>query len=170
MIPLFEIENGVVKPTIHCHTISWLSIIMEKWPEEHLKIYQYIFYMTCPSEEDNPFFNLSDVEKEDAIIVALQPQFSLEEDEINLAIENAARMYETPTVKAYLGIKRALENIATYMGTTTITDGKDGNIAQIRAMAKDYAAIRESYKATAQDLKDEQESHVRGGQNLAYDQ
>jgi len=56
------------------------------------------------------------------------------------------------------------------MGNTSITDGKDGNIAQIRAMAKDYDAIRQSYKGTAKDLQAEQESHVRGGQNLSYDQ
>ena len=41
MIKLLDIENKRVKVTPHCHTISWLKVIMEKFPEEeqHIKIY-----------------------------------------------------------------------------------------------------------------------------------
>lgn len=169
MIRLFEIDNKVVKPTEHCHTIKWLKVILDKHPKNALKIYAYIFYMTCPSEE-NPFFNLPFHIREETVLRDLDIDFSLEDDEIIEAIDNAEKMYETPTVRAYNGIKQALDNIAEYMGNTTITDGKDGNIAQIRAMAKDYDSIRQSYKGTAKDLQDEQESRVRGGQNLSYDQ
>lgn len=170
MIRLFEIENKAVKPTEHCHTIKWLKVIMDKWPENALKIYAYIFYMSCTSQE-NPYFNLPFADKEDTIIDDIEIEFSLiEEDEVQEALEKAVKMYETPTVRAYNGIKQALDNIAEYMGNTTITDGKDGNIAQIRAMAKDYDAIRQSYKGTAKDLEAEQKTVVRGGQNLAYDQ
>ena len=49
-------------------------------------------------------------------------------------------------------------------------DGKDGNIAQIRAVAKDFDAIRQSFKGVAKDLEAEQEAHVRGDQHLGYDQ
>ena len=69
-----------------------------------------------------------------------------------------------------MGIKMALDNMAEYMGSTTITGGRDGNIAQIRQVAKDFDAIRQSYKGVAKDLEAEQESHVRGGQDLGYDQ
>ena len=169
MIRLFEIDNKIIKPTEHCHTIKWLKVILDKHPKNALKIYAYIFYMTCPSEE-NPFFNLPFHIREETVLRDLDIDFSLEDDEIIEAIDNAEKMYETPTVRAYNGIKQALDNIAEYMGNTTITDGKDGNIAQIRAMAKDYDSIRQSYKGTAKDLQDEQESRVRGGQNLSYDQ
>ncbi len=169
MIRLFEIDNKVVKPTEHCHTIKWLKVILDKHPQNALKIYAYIFYMTCPSEE-NPFFNLPFHIREETVLQDLDIDFSLEDDEIIEAMTNAEKMYETPTVRAYNGIKQALDNIAEYMGNTSITDGKDGNIAQIRAMAKDYDSIRQSYKGTAKDLQDEQESRVRGGQNLSYDQ
>jgi hypothetical protein len=56
------------------------------------------------------------------------------------------------------------------MANTPITDGRDGNISQIRAVAKDFDAIRQSYKGAYNDMKQEQESTVRGGQGLAYDQ
>lgn len=169
MIKLLEIENKTVKPTEHCHTIKWLKVIMDKWPEDAVKIYAYIFYLACPSEE-NPYFNLPEQDKEETIIQDLGIEFSLEEDEIIDALNNAIKLYETPTLRAYMGIKMALDNMAEYMGSTTITGGRDGNIAQIRQVAKDFDAIRQSYKGVAKDLEAEQESHVRGGQDLGYDQ
>jgi Flp pilus assembly protein TadG len=66
-------------------------------------------------------------------------------------------------------MQKALDRIARYLATTQITDGKDGNIAQIRAVAKDFDAIRQSFKGVYKDLQDEQQSKVRGGQGLAYD-
>ena len=56
------------------------------------------------------------------------------------------------------------------MANTQITDGRDGNISQIRAVAKDFDSIRQSFKGAYKDLQDEQQSQVRGGQGLAYDQ
>jgi hypothetical protein len=78
-------------------------------------------------------------------------------------------MYETPTSRAYEGMQKALDRISRYLSTTQITDGKDGNIAQIRAIAKDFDAIRQSFKGVYKDLQEEQQSKVRGGQGLAYD-
>jgi Flp pilus assembly protein TadG len=66
-------------------------------------------------------------------------------------------------------MQKALDRIARYLATTQITDGKDGNIAQIRAVAKDFDSIRQSFKGVYKDLQDEQQSKVRGGQGLAYD-
>jgi len=169
MIRLFDIDNKVVKPTEHCHTIKWLKDIMDKYPDNHLKIYSYIFYMACPSE-DNPYFHMQEYEKEEQILEDIDADFSTEDELIVEARKHAYTMYETPTVRAYNGLKIALDNIADYMAHTSISDGKDGNIGQIRAVAKDFDHIRQSFKGVAKDLADEQETHVRGGQNMAYDQ
>jgi len=171
MIRLFEIDNKTVVPTEHCHMIVWLKAIMDTYPDCYMKAYAYIFYMTCPGP-DNPYFNMKDVDVEEVIIHDLDGiEFSTEDDVIITAIENAHKLFETPTVRAHKGLKTAMDNIAEYMGTTDITDGKDGNIGQIRAMAKDFDSIRQSYKGVSKDLEEEQKAaHVRGGQNLAYDQ
>lgn len=169
MIKLFEIEDKVVKPTEHCHTISWLRKIQEKFPENALKIYAYVFYMACPSEE-NPFFNIQRELREDIVIRDLEIDFSLEEDEILDALEKAYKMYETPTVRAYNAITVMLDNLAEYMETTSVTAGRDGNINSLLRIAKEFDSIRQSYKGVAKDLAAEQESHVRGGQELGYDQ
>jgi len=55
------------------------------------------------------------------------------------------------------------------MGTAEIEDGRDGNITQIVNAAAKYEAMRSSFKGAYRDLKDEQQSHVRGGEGLSYD-
>jgi hypothetical protein len=169
MIRLFEINNGVVIPTEHCHRINWLKSIIDEYPKKHLNIFTYIFYMTCPSEE-NPFFNAKEYEKEDMIKDSMDINFSPEDELVIEALEKCTKMFETPTLRAYNGLKIAIDNIADFMAGTKITDGKEGNITQIKGVAKDFDHIRQSFKGVGKDLKEEQEQHVRGSQNIAYDQ
>jgi hypothetical protein len=166
---LFDIQNDKVIPTEHCYTIKFLKDIMDAYPDTHMSIYTYLFYMSCPDPELNPFFNLPEHEKEDIIIEESGLEESSEDPKIRYALDMCTKMYETPTLRAYMGIKKALDNMAIYMANTQITDGRDGNISQIRAVAKDFDAIRQSFKGAYKDLKDEQTTSVRGGQGLAYD-
>ena len=166
---LFDIQNDKVIPTEHCYTIKFLKDIMDAYPDTHMSIYTYLFYMSCPDPELNPFFNLPEHEKEDIIIEESGLEESSEDPKIRYALVMCTKMYETPTLRAYMGIKKALDNMAIYMANTQITDGRDGNISQIRAVAKDFDAIRQSFKGAYKDLKDEQTTSVRGGQGLAYD-
>jgi len=80
------------------------------------------------------------------------------------------KLYETPTYRAYAGIKSMLDRLAKYMETTEIEHGRDGNITALINAASKFEAIRQSFKGTLRDLEEEQQSSVRGGQNLAYDQ
>jgi hypothetical protein len=169
IVKLFDIQNSQVTPTEHCYTLKFLKAIMDKYPDTYLKIYQYLFYMTCPNPDVNPYFHIRDEDKEEQILQQIQATFSPEDELIPEAIIRCKQLYETPSSRAYEGIKSALDRIAKYMQTTPITDGKDGNIGQIRAMAKDFDDIRQAYKGTYKDLIDEQQSKVRGDQNLAYD-
>ena len=172
MVRLFDIQNDKIVPTEHCYTLKFLKDIMDEYnkDDEYLKIYSYLFYMTCLNPDINPYFNMIETEKEDIILEDVDAEFSTEDPLIRLALDKCEKLYETPTSRAYMGIKISLDNIATYMANTTITDGRDGNISQIRAVAKDFDAIRQSFKGAFRDLKDEQQSSVRGGKGLAYDQ
>jgi len=166
---LFDVQNDVVVPTEHCYTLKALKDIMDEYPDDYLKIYQYLFYMTCPNPDLNPFFFTPDLDKEHLILEQIEAEFSTEDDSIYTALEFCKKMYETPTFRAYKGISSMLDRLARYMENTQITDGKDGNISQMRAVAKDFEAIRSSFKGVYKDLQDEQSSRVRGGQGLAYD-
>jgi len=170
IVKLFDIQNGKVTPTEHCYTLKFLREIKDLYPKNYLKIYEYLYYMTCPNPDHNPFFHMIEDDKEEQILQQIEADFSPEDEHIPEALIKCKLLYETPSSRAYEGIKRALDHIAAYMGRTQITDGKDGNIGQIRAMAKDFDEIRQSYKGTYKDLIEEQQSTVRGDQKLAYDQ
>lgn len=170
MIKLFDIENGTVIPTEHCHALKDLKIIMDCYPEDYHNVYAYLFYMTCPNPDLNPFFDTQEHEKEELIISQLSVTFSLEDDVIIKAKQFCEKLYQTPTFRAYMGIKTMLDKLATYMETSEITAGRDGNINSIVNAAAKFEAIRLSFRGAYKDLMEEQKSSVRGGQNLGYDQ
>jgi hypothetical protein len=170
LIKLFDVQNNIVVPTEHCYTLKALKDIMEEYPDDYLKIYQYLFYMTCPNPDMNPFFYTPDIDKENLIIQQIEGEFSTEDDAVFTALQFCQRMYETPTSRAYKGIASMLDRLARYMEVTTITAGRDGNINSLISAAKNYEAIRQSFKGAYKDLQEEQSSRVRGGIGVAYDQ
>ena len=141
IVRLFDIQNGKAVPTEHCYTLKFLKDIMEDYPDTYMQVYQYLFYMTCPNPDLNPFFNLPEHEKEDIIIEEIELEESTEDSKL-----------------------------AKYMETTQIEHGRDGNINSMVNAAAKFEQIRQSYKGAFTDMKSEQESSVRGGQGLAYDQ
>jgi hypothetical protein len=170
VIKLFDIQNGVIVPTEHCYSLETLKLIMDKYPNSYLSIYKYLFYMTCPNPDLNPFFNVPEHEKEDLIINEVDFNESLDDSVIQQALIFCEKLYETPAYRAYKGIKSMLDRLAKYMETTNIEHGRDGNINSLVNAAAKFEQIRQSYKGAFNDMKEEQESHVRGGQGLAYDQ
>jgi len=167
---LFDIQNGKVVPTEHCYTLKSLKDIMDNYPDDHLKIYQYLFYMTCPNPDMNPFFYTPEAEKEEVILKEVEAEFSTEDDDIWAALKFCEKMYETPTSRAYKGIAAMLDKLGRYMQTTPIEHGRDGNINSLVNAAAKYQQIRESFKGAYKDLQEEQQSNVRGGIGLGYDQ
>ena len=170
LIRLFDVQNSKVVPTEHCYALPFLNTIMTEYPETYLKVYQYIFYMSCPNPDMNPFFNLPEHEKEDIIIEEIKLEESPEDPKIRYALDMCKKLYETPTYRAYVGIKSMLERLGKYMEVTPIEHGRDGNINSMVNAAAKFEAIRQSYKGALVDMKQEQESSVRGGAGLAYDQ
>ena len=170
IVKLFDIQNGKVIPTEHCYTLKALKMVMDNYPDDYIKIYQYLFYMTCPNPDLNPFFYTPDLDKESLILEQIDAEFSTEDQDIYIALQFCQRMYETPTSRAYKGIASMLDRLGRYMETTPITDGRDGNITALVNAAKNYEAIRTSFKGAYKDLQEEQSSRVRGGIGMAYDQ
>ena len=170
IVKLFDIQNGKVIPTEHCYTLKALKMVMDNYPDDHLKIYQYLFYMTCPNPDLNPFFYTPDLDKESLILEQIDAEFSTEDQDVFIALQFCQRMYETPTSRAYKGMASMLDRLGRYLETTPITDGRDGNITALVNAAKNYEAIRTSFKGAYKDLQEEQSSRVRGGIGMAYDQ
>lgn len=169
MVRLFDIQNGKVIPSEHCYTLATLSRIMEDYPEEHPRVYAYVFYMTCPNPDLNPFFDVPESEKEELILREVGADFSTDDDAVVEAVKLCQKMYQTSTYRAYMGIKTMLDRLAKYMEDTEIQHGRDGNITALVNAAAKFEAIRQSFKGTLRDLEEEQQSQVRGNQRLAYD-
>ena len=68
MIKLLDIQNGKITPSEHCYTLKFLKDIMDSYPDEYLRIYSYLFYMTCPNPDLNPFFDVPEQDKEELIL------------------------------------------------------------------------------------------------------
>jgi hypothetical protein len=170
MIRLFDLQNGKVIPTEHCYTMLCYKDIIEAYPEEHTNIFAYLFYLSCPNPDLNPFFDVPEVDKEEMIRREVGGTFDSDDELIGTALEVTKKLYETPTVRAYMGIKTMLDRLAKYMETTEIEHGRDGNITALINAASKFEAIRQSFKGTLRDLQEEQQSTVRGNQRLAYDQ
>ena len=99
LIKLFDIVNNKVVPTEHCYTISSLKDIMELYPDDYLKVYTYLFYMTCPNPDLNPFFNVPEHEKEEIIMTEIDMDISTEDDLIIRAMSTCQKLYETPRIE-----------------------------------------------------------------------
>ena len=170
MIRLFDIQNGKVIPSEHCYTLKFLKDIMDGHPDDYLKIYAYMFYMTCPNPDMNPFFDIPEQDREEIVLKEVDAEFSLDDDLITHALGMCKKMFETPTYRAYQGIKIFLDNMAKSMASEQLTFGRDGSSQALLRMAEKYDVVRQSFKGVYKDLMEEQQSSVRGGQNLAYDQ
>lgn len=170
MIRLFDIQNKKVIPSEHCYNLKFLKDIVESYPIEHLRIISYLFYMSCPNPDLNPFFDIPEEDKEEIILKEVDADFSLDDPLITHALTMCKKMYETPTYRAYQGIKIFLDKMGKSMATEELTFGRDGSSPALLRMAEKYDAVRQSFKGVYKDLMEEQQSSVRGGQNLAYDQ
>ena len=170
IVKLFDIQNSKLVVTEHCYALPFLKSIMDEYPDSYIKVYQYIFYLSCPDPDLNPFFNLPEHEKEDIIIDEIELEESPEDGKIRYALDMCKKLYETPTYRAYVGIKAMLDRLGKYMEVTPIEHGRDGNMNSMINAAAKFEQIRQSYKGAFTDIKNEQESSVRGGAGLAYDQ
>lgn len=170
MIRLFDVLNGEIIPTEHCYTMLCYKKIMDGYPDEYLNIYAYLFYLSCPNPEFNPFFDVPENDKEELIRREVGGEFDSDDELIQNALDVTKSLYDTPTVRAYMGIKGMLDKLAKYMENTAITDGRDGNITALINAAKNFESVRQSFKGVLKDLQDEQQATVRGAQRLSYDQ
>lgn len=169
-IRLFDIQNNKITPTEHCYAIVSLKDIMDNYPKDYNSIYAYLFYKSCLNEEENPFANVAEKDKEDIILQEVGGDFSTDEPLIVKALSVSQELYKTPTYKAYLGIKVMLENLADYLLCTPITDGRDGNLKDLKGLAKDYDDICRNFESRYKAFKEESSRMSRGGHDIAYDQ
>jgi hypothetical protein len=50
---LFTVENGKVKPSLHCHLIPEFKQIIDKYEKRATDMLAYAFYYACPFKSIN---------------------------------------------------------------------------------------------------------------------
>lgn len=132
---------------------------------------KYVYYMTCYNLEENPFINMPDDMRENVIL----EQLSLSKDSLDRkdviilekALELGMKIYETPIVRLYKQIKRALDKIGRYFEDIVVNDK---NYKDVVKTLKEYSEIREVYKISEKDLLDEiNQGKIRGNKARSYD-
>ncbi len=172
-VDIFELENGKLVPTVHCHTLGFLKDIMDKYKkeDEYMKIYEYIFYMTCPYPKKNPFFNIAEVEREGEVLRHIRLNTSLDDDLIVIAKTECEKLFTSKLAQAYKSMAIGVENISNYVRTTCPTDGRDGNITALLKAIEHYPKLREAFdKIETAFLASQKVVNVRGDEDMAYDQ
>lgn len=140
---ILTIDAGVVKPTIHCHTIPELKNLIEKYPTRHADMLAYCFYTACPYKSENPYADFSDDEREDI----LKRDFVVFPDNQDIldAVDKLRKLYSTTISKYLMKNKRNLEDIMDYIDASPVIDGKDGNLADRIKIAEKCGKIMAEY-------------------------
>lgn len=167
-IGLFEIVNDVIVPGDTTLAIPAMVQIKKDFPKDYLKIYAYLFFMSC-WDGRNIYLNVPEEERSDKIIEDLELDVFVEEPLILKALETCKKLYETPTVITFRAAKNMAHKVATYLENATPTDGKFSNIPDIDKFMQKLPDYIDTYNKIGEILKEEQ-SKIRGGKRIAYDQ
>lgn len=168
MIQLFDIKEKKVVPSANSYLIPELKTIIDKFPDEYLKVLQYVAFMTIP-DGTNPYIQLPEENRENVILSDLNPfNFSVDNEYIQKAIEKCEWLFETPSLRIVQGAKKMLDEMAKNLGKP-LTFGKDGNATDMRGIMKEIRGYRQDYVEMENALKEEQ-SKVRGNLHMRYDQ
>lgn len=171
MLPnLFDIEGRKCIPSQACYIVPWLKRIMDKYPTNYIQVYSYLFLTTCPDATLNPYMNFPEEDREDIVISDLKPlTFSLEDPIIIDTLNRLFKMYETPTLRIWRAAKIMLDEMATKLGTKSLTFGKDGNATDMRGMMKELPTFTENFMKLENMLKEEQ-AKVKGDRIIPFHQ
>lgn len=175
MIQLVELDtkNSRVIINEHCYMINYLKKIIDLYEDEvqRIKVFTYLFYITCLDKTRNPYIDLPEDAKEETILKDLDIDFSLDEVEIIEARKRLDEVFTTPTRRFYLDLKIGIEKLGKYLRETTIDHGRDGNLAPYTNALKSYRAISKEFKLIEKEYNDElSETRLRGGAETAYDE
>ncbi len=170
---LFELRGKVIIPKDDCQIILPIKKMFDKHPEEHLKLCAYLHYMKSMKKEDNPYADVPLKERSDQIVFDLGIETDVDmSEEVQMALQCVEEKYYTTFYGLYKGIKSAMDKIGKGLETVEIDfNQKDGNVGNITRIAKEYEALRTSFKAAYRDFDEETGSvRVRGNSRLAIDE
>lgn len=164
MIPeIFKIvdDQVVLNPTIllvpeyrtlwdYCNNLDWFS---------------HLYFSHHP---ESPFANYSE-EKRDEVMDTNYPNVDKFCFEYIVAKELFIEQCNTPCREIYIAAKIAAEQLLTFYKTSTVTDGRDGNMGAYTNFILNSTKIMKAMAATENAYKEELIS-ARGGEEITNDE
>lgn len=133
--------------------------------KDPLTVFTY-FYLSLDPE--SPYQNLAEEDRSYNIQKDLKKDWNESDIEFVMAKDKFELMYTSPIKRLYDAAKVALDNISSYLQTTSITDGKEGNYKDIVTTIQGIGKLTEGFKAAEQALK--AEVKTRGDRKRGYDE
>lgn len=165
---LFKIKDGKATITDNTRNIWLYKDIIDTYGEQMAtKVFIILHYMADMSL-DNPFKDVSELERLEFIITQVAPETSLDVDwnsnEMIDAIELTRKLYETNSYRHYLANKLLLDKLTDAIRFTTVDTSKEfGNAAQIEKTNIVFEKTRETAKKIYEEFLDEQGTiQIRG--------
>jgi hypothetical protein len=154
MIPkIFDIEDGKIIINEHILSIPELREVYDYY-EDPISALQFLRHMVDP---EGPYNQLDEVEKEEAILYDFPGDYSTEDDVVINALKKLKDLNTSETYRYYLANKDLLDKLSRYAVNVDVTDGKNGNLAELIALVKSTGKTIQEYnilkKETEKELK-----------------
>lgn len=174
MIPkIFEIDSATDSIIINDNILSIPELrqvydFYAEDPDTRFNAFQFLRHYCDPYGAYN---QLSEADKEETLFADFPGEYSLEDDCMIGAIKKLKSLYMSPKYQYYLDNKELLYRLGTYARTATISDGKNGNLADlINQISKAGKLIVEFDILEKQAEKELQKMKIRGNRHIAYDE
>ena len=158
MIRIFDVEDGIVKPNENCILIPEFKAIMDKYTDP-IPALAYIYYMCAP---DSPYANLEEDEKGETISDDVGGDFSLEDDEIEKAMEKYKKLAWSRTQRLHRAAGINLDRMAKYLEETQISEGRDGSAEILYKWQVNLPKLVEGHKKLEKMVQEELKTRLRG--------
>lgn len=174
MIKLFDIEDGQLAVTEHCYALPFLKELMDYFPNCYIKVYRYIFYMTCPDDQLNPCRNIPEHEKSTEIMrlleVDTEKEFIADDLKIEKAVKECAKLYDDPAMRVYRAAKMMLEKLQGSFEAEELTwGGKDATGPALTSAMEKLPKLLQAYNDAELKMNEVLKARSRGGQNISDD-
>lgn len=163
-IKVFDINEGKITVNESCLLIPELKVICEEY-KDPIPVLCFVHFMTDPL---SPYANLGDDKKLEVVLEDYPGEYTMDDEPVFKAMDKLIQLYETPTMRLLKKARIGLETLGDYLGTASISDGKDGNSATFQSALKSIGKISQEFKALEREV--EEELQVRGGSQIGYDE
>lgn len=166
MIKLFDIQNDRVVISPNVLLVPEFKTLINTYSDP-IPALSYIYFLCDPN---SPYCDVPEKDKQQIISDDVGGDFGLEDDEIEAAVKKAELLYTTPTRRFFLNAKKGLETLGEYIGSTEISEGRDGNFASYQTAMSRVGKIIQEFKILEKEYNEEVGASIRGGHELSYDE